>query len=715
MLFDNVLRLTSIVLAGSSFAGLGLGTPFPHWLLWLVGVALIVAALRTAGSPSLDRLVSHVTVSATLWNVLLGLGFAGFWVDLIWLSGDLLRAGIHFLVLLLLVKLGNLRQRRDYVHLYAISLMALLASAASTTDLWYLPLFLIYLVATVWTMLLFHLTKPSLPSEADAAPDRRVTRPLFWLANGLAVGTLTLTVLIFFALPRVSAGFLKHGPGESIRTSGFSDTVNLGAIGPIKRDPSIVMRVELPDTEPGQLDRLYLRGVAYDRYDGASWTNQFTHRRMLHEPAPALFTVRQHSSPTTRGPALRQNILLESLDTAVLFAAPFAESVAGRFPMVQSDAAGSLYLPFPSASRIEYAVVSRTHLVSPADRQPQTVVYPESFVRHFLQTPHQSDRVAALAWDITRDYASAYEKAVALERYLSHNFRYSLDVPLSSLNPPIEDFLFTRKTGYCEHYATAMVIMLRAIGIPARLVTGFLATEWNEYGNYFLVRQQDAHAWVEVHLPQSGWVTMDPTPEVVEGLAAPQWHAFSRVVDHLQLRWNRLFVHYSAADQLAMVRDVKAGSATVGLRAWETMTAFIRPFFASFAHVGSNLGANSVPGLAGITGVVLVALGGMWWAVRAYGKGTGPVQSPVAPAQAVVCLYANMLTYLSSRGFSKTDATAPLEFACMIRTGWTSADAAVTTITGLYCRARFGRTPPTANDLRLAEDSLRQLMALEHS
>ena len=194
------------------------------------------------------------------WNILVVVAFVGFWADLLWISGDLLPAGVHFLLLLMVIKLFNLDQRRDYLHLYAISLMAILGSAAHTTDLWYVPVFLAYLVAGVWALLLFQLTKE--PNDRTAADNfnpmssagGRITRPVFWMANGLAVGTLCLTVLIFFTIPRVSAGFGHRGGESGLRTSGFSETVNLGMIGPIKQDPGVVMRVELLDRDGRQLE-----------------------------------------------------------------------------------------------------------------------------------------------------------------------------------------------------------------------------------------------------------------------------------------------------------------------------------------------------------------------------------------------------------------------------------------------------------------------------
>ncbi|ALA56697.1 transglutaminase TgpA family protein [Nitrospira moscoviensis] len=720
MSFDHALRLTSILLASASFIGLALGASLPEWLVLLTGSVLILVLVRALRVQAMERLANLIVLSTTTWNILLILGFAGFWMDALWISAEFLPAGIHFLLVLMVIKLCNLQTRRDYLHLYAISLMAIVASAALTTDLWYLPIFLAYLLTGVWTLLLFQLSKKSddTPgqSEHQPPPHSHVTPQLFWLANGLAAAALCLTLVIFFAIPRVSAGLFQKGYGDSIRTSGFSDTVDLGAIGPIKRDPSIVMRVELSERSARDVGRLYLRGAAYDRYDGTSWTNQLTHRRSLAETAPMTFSVRPNPSrPPAKSAAVRQNILLEPLDTAVLFAAPFAESVSGRFLTVHADAAGALSLPFPASSRIEYSVLSRINPLLPADLQPQSVAYPESFIRHFLQIPGQSERLAALAVAVTQDKSGRYEKALAIEQYLSTNFRYSLDVPLSDQARPIDEFLFTRKTGYCEHYATAMVLMLRAIGIPARLVTGFLATEWNEYGNYYVVRQQDAHAWVEVHLPHSGWITMDPTPSVTEAVSVPGWQAFSRIVDSFRLRWNRFFVQYSAADQLAVVRELKAGGETVRTRVWDSFASLLNPLANKIGSLVAYAGEGNVRLMGKFLGLVLLGLGAMiWLAWKRPWRGLGST-AVRREEQPITRLYKAMLHHFARNGFAKPDASGPLEFLALIRQEWTQAGAPAAILTDLYCRGRFGPAALSEEDLLQAQHSLRELLALERA
>lgn len=723
---DQALRLASILLAAAAFVGLALGRHLPDWLTVLAGAALVYRSLRVVGAPLLGRLRAIIPVSTTTWNILLILGFLGFWADLVWISGELLPAGIHFLLVVMVIKLFNLQSRRDYSQLYAISLIAIVASAAQTAELWYVGIFLVYLLAGVWLLLLDQIAKESddgassserPPPAAVPLPAGRITRPIFWIANGLVLGTFCVTLAIFFAIPRTSAGLLQTGFGEGLRTSGFSETVDLGSIGPIKRDPSVVMRVELPDRPPHEYDRLYLRGVAYDRYDGRSWINRQTHRRVLNESSPGVFQRRPFPPRPDVTPAseLRQKILLEALDTTVLFAAPFAESVSGPFPTVQYDSTGALYLPFPSSTRIEYVAQSRPNPARETTRVARLDISSDTAMNPFLQLPFGSERVAALARTVAQGRATVYERARAIETHLSGQYRYSLDIPPGQPARPLEEFLFSRKSGYCEHYATAMVVMLRAIGIPARLVTGFLASEWNEYGNYYVVRQRDAHAWVEVYLPSSGWVTMDPTPSVGEEAADSGWTVVGRMMDTLRLRWNRVFVQYNAADQLALVQELKAGTASVRSQAWDSLRALVNASLNAVLNVArKNFWATlqSLPQVAWWGGVLLC--GGLvaWLAWKRPWPRSRRSRVPSIADQRIVQLYQAMIGQAAKQGLFKQPATTPFEFLRTIRQEWTAAGTAAAVVTDSYCRARFGHATLSPSELARAEASLREVARL---
>jgi hypothetical protein len=272
MPFEQAFRLTAVLLAATAFTGLLFSRSIPAWLAVATTVIMLFTLMRTLGWRVRIQIAQGLAASPALLNGLLISAFLLFLFDVMVFSRELLSAGVHFLVILLGIKLVTLRERRDYRQLYAICLMAILASAALTTEVWYVPIFLLYLLAAVWTLLLYHLTSKTSPARPEPTnglqlpplTSGHITSRFFWLTNGVAVAAFTLTLVIFFLLPRISVGILQKPRGEGLRTTGFSEQVDLGMIGSIKEDPQIVMRVELPDQPTGRKDRLYLRGLAYD-------------------------------------------------------------------------------------------------------------------------------------------------------------------------------------------------------------------------------------------------------------------------------------------------------------------------------------------------------------------------------------------------------------------------------------------------------------------
>ncbi len=725
MPIDQAFALSSVFLATTAFSGLVFSQGLPIWLVLPTTIILVISMLHAGGVRFVRQAMAQVTVSPTLWNVLLIGSFVILLIDLTVVSRDLLPAGIHFLIVLLDVKLLTLQQRRDYRHLYAISLMAILASAALTTDAWYVPVFLLYLLAAVWTLLLYHLTQESSETPAMALPmstaachtilSGRITHRFFWLTNGTAVLTVALTLGIFFLIPRIGAGVLQKTSGEALRTTGFSDRVDLGTIGSVKQDPQIVMRIELPDQPAVEKDRFYLRGLAYDQYNGRSWSHSGTRRRSLNFVADGTFLARPTGSRLSNSQSLpiRQDILLETLDTAVLFAAPFAELVSGEFLTVQTDAMSGLHLPFPPSSRIRYSVTSQAPQLFADERIAPTLAYPDSIRSQYLQVPMGSQQVADLAYRVSQQATTPFERTVAIQQHLLENYRYSLEADTTMLSHPLEEFLFTRKTGYCEHYATAMVVMLRTVGIPARLVTGFLATEWNEYGNYFTVRQRDAHAWVEVYFPRSGWITMDPTPTVSAAVAPTRWEPLSQLGESVRLKWDRLFVHYSAKDQLAVVHGVREGSDALREKVNQWVSLLSVPIGQILSRL-THMARTFHPGMLGlVTGVIVVGLAVLLLTLRDRIGLWATTHLPTSHQQhAIVQLYARMIRTVEKYGVNKPRTATASEFARLIELEWKAASPMVADVIALYQQGRFSRTPLTPDELSRAADQVRRLQSL---
>ena len=131
---------------------------------------------------------------------------------------------------------------------------------------------------------------------------------------------------------------------------------------------------------------------------------------------------------------------------------------------------------------------------------------------NYLQLPRLDPRVAPLAEQITASEGNNYDKAVALERYLRTHFGYTLQLGRSAQRDPLAYFLFERKQGHCEYFASAMAVMLRTLRIPSRVVNGFRTGEFNDVTSQYLVRASNAHSWVEAYFPGYGWISFDPTP-----------------------------------------------------------------------------------------------------------------------------------------------------------------------------------------------------------
>jgi hypothetical protein len=723
---ERAFQLSSVMLAASAFTGLALTGELPAWVLALGAATLLFAikqsAFAGAAAAETPRGLLY-RLSRRTWTVLMLIAFILFLLDVALISQDLLLAGARFLVVLMAHKLFVLNERKDYLHLYAVSLLQLLAAAVLTVELWYGAIFVAYLLAAIWTLLLYHLRNETeeaaaLRRASGKPPDPvllpgPITGRFFWTTNGIAVGAFCLTLLIFFLTPRIGAGFFNKNRVDRIRTSGFSEQVDLGAIGSVKLDERVVMRVEFPGYQAPPAERLYFRGAAYDFYDGSSWSNSFSTRRpLIRRDADGVIYVAPLATEASLASGLRQDILIEALDTAVLFGVPSVDAVKGMFQAVFVDGMQDVYLAYPPTNRFQYQAFSTPERLHEEDRTATAAGFAGAENDAYLQLPELSPRVAALARQVTGQAGTPYGKVMAIEQHLRSAYQYSLDVGATQSDNPVEDFLFARKTGYCEHYATAMVVLLRSLGIPARLATGFLPGEWNDFGNYYTVRQRDAHAWVEVRFPRSGWITFDPTPSVAPPAS---WFAFSRlgkVVDSVRLKWDRYVIQYSLRDQMAVAQGVRSQGDKLKERALGLLAqafgglAFLRTWLGYEWH---DLGALKLLALA--VGAIVLALLGLASAKALFVRARRQAGASGRDS-AAIRLYQRMLQTLAKRGLAKSPGATPWEFARQVARDWAEAGRPVDRLTDLYCRVRFGQQPLTQTDLLEAESILTDLQTL---
>ncbi len=609
-LLQHLVRLVVVVLG---FTALQMGGE-------LGGVRALAALLAVVAScwPGRPRLALRnwliVQVAFLLW--LLG-GAALFNRHLITLFAELL-------VFVQVHRLLTCRRARDDFYLCFIAFGQVLISSVLTIDLLYLVLFGGFTVAVAWALVLARLAvtveqrQPrralglSIPTSAYAPLDRMVAvRPLL---VALAMGLLLLgsTTALFFVLPRMQASFLQAGFVTPLHVSGFAERVHLGDVGSLKLSSKPVMRVKVHDRrgEPVLLGGLYWHGLALDHFDGRNWELSEQQRIEL----SSLAARGEHGPPRNRDWTLRQQVTLEPLDSDVLFGVAETVGIYGEFRRLEAVSTEGYFLPGAregSGGRVSYTVYSRPRLPNAeALRGQDPRSASDELLERYTQLPTAtSPRIAELAEEWTATTATAVDAALVLQNRLRREYGYSLDQEASVFADPVLAFLEEVKEGHCEYFATSMTLLLRARGIPSRMVNGFYGGEWNPVGEYWLVRQRDAHSWVEIYFPGTGWVIFDPTPDAGTGLTGrARIQLLARLAawaDYAELRWKDVLLDYGLDTQVEGFRSLVAA-----LKGWGT-TGEGRGGLAArlFAVVGSSSEpGEQQPGASAAWSVLLLLL-----------------------------------------------------------------------------------------------------------
>lgn len=531
-------------------------------LLSPVGAILVLLAI--AGSWWGEHLRARSDRVPALWRVL-ALGAAAFAIiDLFYLAESLLDGFVHLLLFVTCYKLYNRLSLRDARDVFILTFFMLVAGAALTVSLGFLLLLAGFLVLGIWSFTLCHLLNEMeryRPEQVVPLSGRSLVTPSFMgVILSASALTMVFTLGIFFVIPRIGQAALPLKARTGQMLSGFSNRVDLGSFGSIQTDPTVVMRVRFPGGPPmpDVLGALRWRGVAFDHFNGREWRVSRPDRKPAIRGPDGQFVL----APARGGRFLIQEIYLEPIGTDVLFGASRLLGVSLPAGQVFVDSTESAAVSVPNA-RVRY--VAHSELEPPLWRWPRRLggTVPEEIRERYLQLPPLSPRVPALAREVTREARDPYEAAVALTDHLRRSFRYTLDLRRQSDLPPVEEFLFVSRAGNCEFFAASLAVLLRTLEIPARVVNGFQLGEWNSYGGYFMIRQRDAHSWVEAYLLGAGWVTLDPSPRD-ELDAAFLTSGLFHYLDALRMRWYRYIVNWSLIDQIGAAATLRRH--TVGWR-----------------------------------------------------------------------------------------------------------------------------------------------------
>ncbi len=671
--------------------------------LGLVTVLLVCAALLLRGY---QLAIKRPFLIPERWTTLLTLAYLAFYlVDYLVLAGGFLNATIHLVLFVMVVRLFSAQRDRDYYFLAVISFLMLLAASVLTVDSTFLLAFGLFLLTAVAAFVLMEMRRSARTATVEANPagdersQRRMGLSLAGISPLLVIFILLGGTAIFFALPRISTGYVSaYAPGDEIAT-GFSDEVQLGRIGQIQQSSSLVMHIQIDGDPQGSFD-LKWRGVALNLFDGKTWSNPHQQHYIVPSPEGRFllphFTEQRAAGSEVR--AIHYRVLMEPLSNNVFFLAPTPLTLEGSYRAIATDAGGAVFNLDPEHPLTRYEASSDIAQPSPARLRAASGVYPPAILQSDLQLPPLDPRIARLASEIAASAPTNFDKASALASYLRTHFTYTLQLPRTTPQDPIANFLFARKQGHCEYFASAMAVMLRTLGIPSRLVNGFRTGEFNDLTSQYLVRASNAHSWVEVYFPGYGWVSFDPTPggavEVRSG-----WGRAMLYVDAMASFWREWVINYDSSHQYSLGQRM----AHHGVEWYERLRSWARRCYDAMLEaarrtqqtVTRSPGRWSVAGVC-VTVLLLAAanLGRLWRAIRIRRIAAKPDR---APRTAATIWYQRMTHALAKRGWKKSPVQTPREFADSLTRE--PVRKIVSEFTEHYERARFGDSPEDANRL----------------
>jgi len=431
---------------------------------------------------------------------------------------------------------------------------------------------------------------------------------------------------------------------------GFSTNVDLRLRGVL--DDTIVLRVRA--TRPA-----FWRGLAFDEYTGTSWQMSDRSVEEFSSTEPRIVPRYSPDEPWPAGSErVVQTFYVEAQQPNVVFGAYRVTEVFFPASGIAVDRYAGLRSPVPLEAGIIYSVISRVPAPAPGVLQRKDTTMPDSIRERYLALPSIPKRVRSLAAQLTQGDRSPYDRAVAVNRYMVERHRYNLQAPpLPEGADAVDHFLFETREGSCETFASAMVVLLRAAGVPARVVTGYTSGSYNLLTGYYEVRNSDAHAWVEAFIPRVGWIDFEPSP----GFVTPETAAAE---DRGQ--W--------------LVRD-----------AWIWTTRWIGRSLSGLG--GSGWSSAAGPRTDVLWGAVAVLLGGLIVARR---------YPPMGGAgNAIFESYTRMLSALERVGFIRPASQTPREFVDRVPAD-VKRDAEE--ITSDFELARYSpHKPSPESDLRIVE------------
>jgi transglutaminase-like putative cysteine protease len=636
-------------------------------------------------------------------STIVTVAYAVFFVaDYFLLSRDFLAATVHLLFFLAVMKILTARTNRDYLYTAVIAFLELLAAAILSINFNFFLFLALYLVFAIAALTSGEIRRSMHRSPAASrVAGERFYRRLSLLTGLVTVGILALTGILFFILPRTAEAAFSRLIAHRIFLPGFSNQVTLGDIGEIKTNSRPVMHIKIWSALP--VGPLKWRGAALTDFDGKRWTNP-------NRPPEILAVDNEHvvlAPPGLHPPGRRINyhVDVEALENETLFFAGTPEILDLRARTLYRFETGGLRVAHPSPQGLRYDVSSL--LEDPPETAP--VLYPAPILplasrNQYLQLPALDRRIAELARSLAAGSTNDLGRARAIERHLRSDFGYTLELPDRETADPLAYFLFTRRKGHCEYFASAMAVMLRSLEIPARMATGFQSGVYNPVSDLWLVRASDAHSWVEAWIPGRGWTTFDPTPPDPNPPGFAVLTRLTLYLDAAETFWQQWVVDYDLSRQGALAYRMEQGARRLGIGGFDTLLG-MRLAWNRYAAGWLRRFGLRLLGLAAVLVALALGAGPLLRLVRMRRRVERVRRGQASVADATL-LYKRMLQILKRRGYQKPVWFTPAEFAASLPR--TELGEAVHEFTTTYNALRFGGHTDAAPKLSILLDRMEQ-------
>lgn len=724
-----------MVVPSYSAPKLGSAERFFQWSLYLLLVTGFVALLGTnkLDLPSLALVIPALLFRGYLllmrkslsiserWTSYVTLAYFPFYAaDYFYFSGSFISATVHMVLFIMVIKIFSVRRDRDLIYLAVISFLMLLAAAVLTVDTTFLITFALFILVAIATFVSMEMRRSEREwMSVGVAPHQegKFQRSLAGIASLLGAFTLVGAALIFFVLPRINtAGYLRNFGTQATIMSGFSQEVQLGGIGQIQQSDAVVMHVQvLYGTMPRDMK---WRGISLANFDGQRWWNSPEENvpHGLNDVPLDLIQLNgsafySEAATLPRLPTLTYRVVMEPVGLNMFFLAPVPMKLTGNYPSVELASDGSVFNEHRIVTSSGFQDIDNTQAIgvytAESDvRDPEIFVrnsnsrdYPPRIANLYLQLPRIDPRVSALARTVTASADSNYARTRAIDRYLRTHYGYTLKLPGRRVPDPLAYFLFERKKGHCEYFASAMTVMLRTLGIPARVVNGFRGGEYNDLTSSYIVREKDAHSWVEAYFPEFGWVTFDPTPASDTQTGNATLSRVSLYMDAASELWREWVINYDFTHQMKLSADISSTTRHAQFTITSWLIKKYRGAVDAVLDWQKQLQLMTPKEMASWCVVLglLLSLPFTPKAWRTFDRRRKARDPRQAPRTAASFWYMRMLKRVARHGFRKQPAQTPTEFASSIGDPGLREDVVV--FTEHYERARFADSVEDAERL----------------